>query len=69
MLSISIAFNALSNNAICTAIFVVIAALVTFAFASIRTLSRISPLAWAGAASIIISGMSFKGISSDFSDF
>ncbi|BCS02834.1 putative amino acid transporter (Mtr) [Aspergillus luchuensis] len=55
MLSISIAFNALSNNAICTAIFVVIAALVTFAFASIRTLSRISPLAWAGAASIIIS--------------
>ncbi|KAI3077840.1 hypothetical protein CBS147353_4303 [Aspergillus niger] len=58
MLSISIAFNALSNHAICTAIFVVIAALVTFVFASIRTLGRISPLAWVGAASIIISGRS-----------
>ncbi|KAJ5433661.1 uncharacterized protein N7458_012817 [Penicillium daleae] len=55
MLSISIAFNALSNHAICTAIFVAIAAVITFVFASIRTLGKISALAWVGAASIIIS--------------
>ncbi|KAF3401689.1 N amino acid transport system protein [Penicillium rolfsii] len=54
MLSVSIALNALSMHAICTAVFVAIAAIVTFFFSSIRTLGRISWLAWIGAICIII---------------
>ncbi|PLB53353.1 amino acid transporter [Aspergillus steynii IBT 23096] len=54
MLSISIAFNALSDHAICTAIFVAVAAIIGFTFSSIQTLARISWLAWLGAGSIII---------------
>ncbi|KAE8381831.1 transmembrane amino acid transporter protein-domain-containing protein [Aspergillus bertholletiae] len=55
ILSISIAFNALSTHAICTAIFVVIAAIIGFLFSSIQTLGRISWLAWVGAFCIIVS--------------
>ncbi|KAJ5455837.1 uncharacterized protein N7458_004101 [Penicillium daleae] len=54
MLSVSIALNALSMHAICTAIFVAIAAIITFVFSSIRTLGHISWLAWIGAICIII---------------
>ncbi|KAK1142926.1 hypothetical protein N8T08_007167 [Aspergillus melleus] len=55
ILSISIAFNALSTHAVCTAIFVLIAAIIGFIFSSIETLGRISWLAWVGAGSIIVS--------------
>ncbi|EIT82831.1 amino acid transporter, putative [Aspergillus oryzae 100-8] len=54
MLSISTALNALSSHAVCTAAFVAVAAVIGFAFGSIRTLDRIGVLAWIGAISIII---------------
>lgn len=54
ILSISIALNALSTHAICTAVFVAIGAIVGFVFSSIRTLGKITLLAWAGCGSIII---------------
>ncbi|KAE8331367.1 amino acid transporter [Aspergillus sergii] len=53
LLSISISFNALSNHAACTAVFVAVAAIIAFTFSSIQTLARISWLAWIGAACII----------------
>ncbi|RGP75555.1 hypothetical protein FSPOR_663 [Fusarium sporotrichioides] len=53
MLGISIGFNAVSQHAVCTAIFVAIAALLTLAFASIRTLSKIGFLAWIGLLCIM----------------
>ncbi|KAL6925148.1 hypothetical protein FSST1_002422 [Fusarium sambucinum] len=55
MLGISIAFNAVSMHAACTAIFVAIAAALTFSFASIRTLGKIGWLAWIGLACIMTS--------------
>lgn len=53
MLGISIGFNAVSKHAACTAVFVAIAAVLTFAFASIRTLSKIGWLAWIGLVCIM----------------
>ncbi|KAL2834274.1 transmembrane amino acid transporter protein-domain-containing protein [Aspergillus cavernicola] len=53
MLSISIALNAVSTHAACTAIFVAVAAIVGFALGSIRTLSRFSFLAWIGLTCIL----------------
>ncbi|CAG9998270.1 unnamed protein product [Clonostachys byssicola] len=54
LLSVSISLNALSHHAICTAIFVVVAAIMVFIPTSIRTLDRISWLAWVGSTSIIV---------------
>lgn len=59
MLSISIALNAISTHATCTAVFVAVAAIIVFIFASIRTLGRISWLAWVGAICIITAGKPF----------
>ncbi|CAG8887454.1 unnamed protein product [Penicillium salamii] len=56
MLSLSIAFNAVSSHATCTAVYVAIAAIAGIAFASIRTLGRISWLAWIGLVAIITAG-------------
>ncbi|BCS17303.1 uncharacterized protein APUU_10131S [Aspergillus puulaauensis] len=53
MLSISIALNALSSHAVCTAIFVAVAAVAGFGIGSIRTLDRIGILAWIGTICII----------------
>ncbi|KAM0434694.1 hypothetical protein ACHAQK_008610 [Fusarium lateritium] len=53
MLSISIGFNAVSTHAACTAVFVAIAAILTFLCASIRTLSKVSWLAWIGLVCIM----------------
>jgi hypothetical protein len=58
MLGISIGLNAVSSHATCTAVFVVVAACCGFIFGSIRTLGRISWLAWIGLACIVISGTS-----------
>ncbi|EFQ30153.1 transmembrane amino acid transporter [Colletotrichum graminicola M1.001] len=54
MLSISIALNALSTHATCTAVFVVVAAVIGFGLSSLRTLGRISGLAWVGVTSIVV---------------
>ncbi|KAF9737463.1 hypothetical protein PMIN04_009193 [Paraphaeosphaeria minitans] len=51
---ISTAFNALSLHGTCTAVFVVVAAILGFLTSSIRTLGKISWLAWIGVISILI---------------
>lgn len=56
MLSISIALNALSSHAVCTAVFVAVAAAAGFGIGSIRTLDRIGFLAWVGTVCIITAG-------------
>ncbi|KAF5018926.1 hypothetical protein F66182_9091 [Fusarium sp. NRRL 66182] len=53
MLGISISLNALSMHGTCTAAFVAVAAIVVFLCASIRTLDRISWLAWVGLVSLL----------------
>ncbi|KAK9421806.1 putative Amino acid transporter transmembrane domain-containing protein [Seiridium unicorne] len=55
MLSISIALNAVSVHATCTAVFVAVAAIVIFTLSSIRTLAKISWLAWVGIICILVS--------------
>ncbi|KAI7778975.1 hypothetical protein LA080_001492 [Diaporthe eres] len=55
MLSVSIGLNAVSSHATCTAVFVVVGAIVGFLFASIRTLGKMSWLAWVGVGTIITS--------------
>ncbi|WWC85648.1 uncharacterized protein L201_000514 [Kwoniella dendrophila CBS 6074] len=54
MLSISISFNALSEHGACTAVFVAVAAIIAFSVSSIRTLGKISFLAWIGLVSILV---------------
>ncbi|KAE8137477.1 transmembrane amino acid transporter [Aspergillus pseudotamarii] len=53
LLSISIALNAISMHGTCTSVFVAVAAIVTFCLTSIRTLGRISWIAWIGLFSIL----------------
>lgn len=53
MLGSSIALNAVSTHGTCTAVFVVIAAVVGFSFGSIQTLGRMSWLAWTGLTCIL----------------
>ncbi|KAL2688982.1 hypothetical protein Neosp_003032 [[Neocosmospora] mangrovei] len=55
MLGISIGLNAISVHGTCTAVFVAVAAISGFLLASIRTLGRISWLAWVGLAFILTS--------------
>ncbi|RSM12338.1 hypothetical protein CEP52_002555 [Fusarium oligoseptatum] len=54
MLGISIGLNSVSTHATCTAVFVAVAAIVSFLLSSIRTLNHISWLAWLGVVSILI---------------
>lgn len=54
MLSVSICLNALSDHGACTAIFVAVAFVIVFALSSVRTLGRISFIAMAGVACIIV---------------
>ncbi|KAH7011006.1 transmembrane amino acid transporter protein-domain-containing protein [Ilyonectria destructans] len=54
MLGISIGLNAVSTHGACTAVFVAVAAITVFCFASIRTLGRITILAWVGLAAIVV---------------
>lgn len=56
ILGISISFNALSTHGTCTATFVAVAAIIVFLCASIRTLGRISWLAWVGVISLLAGG-------------
>jgi hypothetical protein len=54
LISTSIALNAVSTHGTCSAVFTAVAAICTFLLASIRTLNKISWLAWIGTASILI---------------
>ncbi|KAJ1709123.1 amino acid transporter [Aspergillus flavus] len=54
ILGISIALNAISTHGACTAIFVAVAAIGVFCLAIIRTLSRVTVIAWGGLACILI---------------
>ncbi|KAF5266330.1 hypothetical protein FOXYS1_2833 [Fusarium oxysporum] len=53
MLGISIGLNSVSTHAACTAVFVAVAAILGFFFASIRTLGKIGWLAWIGLVCIM----------------
>ncbi|KAL2207215.1 hypothetical protein CC79DRAFT_704940 [Sarocladium strictum] len=55
MLGVSIGLNAVSKHATCTAVFVFVACFFAFMLASIRTLGRLSWLAWVGMACIATS--------------
>ncbi|KAJ5231510.1 uncharacterized protein N7469_006098 [Penicillium citrinum] len=54
ILSLSIGLNAVSTHATCTAVFAAVAAIFGFGFSSIRTLGRITWLAWIGLPCILI---------------
>ncbi|KAJ5215168.1 amino acid transporter [Penicillium citrinum] len=54
LLSISIALNAISTHATCTAAFVAVPAVTVFCLASIRTMGSISWLAWVGMGCIFV---------------
>jgi hypothetical protein len=58
MLGISIGFNSLSTHGACTAIFVVVAAIIGLLFGSIQTLGKVSWIAWVGVAGILSAGES-----------
>ncbi|RSM01842.1 hypothetical protein CDV31_011192 [Fusarium ambrosium] len=57
MVSSSIGLNAISTHGTCTAVFVAVAAIVSFGLASIRTLAKITWVAWTGLASVFIAVM------------
>lgn len=58
MLGISISLNAISTHGTCTAVFVVVAAIIGFVLGSIQTLHEVSWLAWVGATSILTASKS-----------
>lgn len=51
--AISIAFNAITTHATCTVVWVVIAAVGTFALASIQTLNKVGIVSWIGFVSVM----------------
>ncbi|KAI1813766.1 transmembrane amino acid transporter protein-domain-containing protein [Poronia punctata] len=53
ILGISISLNSVSTHGACTAAFVAVAAIMAFIGSSIRTLSRVSWLAWVGLSGIL----------------
>jgi hypothetical protein len=55
MLGVSIGLNAVSTHSICTAGFVAVAAAIGLIFASVRTLGRMSFLAWIGTFCVLVS--------------
>jgi hypothetical protein len=61
MLGVSIGLNAVSTHGTCTAVFVAVAAVIGLAFASVRTLGRMSWLAWVGTTCVLVSSKSYKG--------
>jgi amino acid permease len=58
MLGVSIGLNAVSTHGTCTAVFVAVAAVIGLAFASVRTLGRMSWLAWVGTTCVLVSSKS-----------
>ncbi|RDK41226.1 hypothetical protein M752DRAFT_217709 [Aspergillus phoenicis ATCC 13157] len=57
LLSTSIGLNAVSDHGTCTAVFVGVSAVASFALASIRTLAKIKWAAWVGVGSVFIAVM------------
>lgn len=55
MLGVSIGLNAVSTHGTCTAVFVAVAAAIGLIFASVRTLGRMSWLAWVGTICVLVS--------------
>ncbi|GAA5824563.1 hypothetical protein JCM11251_000477 [Rhodosporidiobolus azoricus] len=55
ILGLSTALNAISLHATCTAVFVVVSAIATYPFASMRTLGSIKFIGWAGLISMVVS--------------
>jgi hypothetical protein len=49
----SIALNAMSMHAVCTAVFVAVALVITFIFASIQTLDKIAWLTWSAVFGLV----------------
>ena len=64
MLSTSIGLNAVSSHGTCTAVFVAVAAIISFILASIRTLGNIKWIAWVGVVCVFIAGMGFRVLTS-----
>lgn len=62
ILSLSIGLNAVSHHATCTAVFATVAAILGFGCSSIRTLGRITWLAWIGLPCILVAGMSYNNL-------
>lgn len=60
MLGVSIGLNAVSTHGTCTAVFVAIAAAIGLAFASVRTLGRMSWLAWIGTICVLVSSKALR---------
>ena len=60
ILSLSIGLNAVSSHATCTAVFAAVAAILGCAMSSIRTLGRITWLAWIGLPCILAASMYFE---------
>ncbi|RAK75440.1 putative amino acid transporter (Mtr) [Aspergillus fijiensis CBS 313.89] len=54
ILGMSIGFNSVSAHGTCTAVFVAVSAIVGMLFASVRTLSRITWIAWVGLFCIMV---------------
>ncbi|GAA5852864.1 hypothetical protein JCM8547_004713 [Rhodosporidiobolus lusitaniae] len=57
LVGLSTALNAISLHATCTAVFVVVAAVATYPFASLRTLGSVRWIGWVGLASMVVSIM------------
>ena len=56
LLGVSIGLNAVSHHGTCTAVFVAVSAIIGFLVSSVRTLSKMSWLAWVGMVSIVAAG-------------
>lgn len=56
LLSTSIGLNAISAHGTCTAVFVAVAAIASFALGSVRTLGKMKWIAWVGLACVFVAG-------------
>ncbi|OJJ06517.1 hypothetical protein ASPVEDRAFT_327633 [Aspergillus versicolor CBS 583.65] len=57
LLSTSIGLNAVSAHGTCTAVFVAVAAIASFALASVRTLGKMKWIAWIGSVCVFVAVM------------
>ena len=69
MLSTSIGLNAVSAHGTCTAVFVAVAAVVSLLIASIRTLGKMTWLAWVGVVCVFVAGKKFSPFRRALSSF
>jgi hypothetical protein len=62
LLGVSIGLNAISHHGTCTAVFVAVSAIMGFLVSSVRTLSKMSWLAWVGMISIVAAGKQLQAL-------